>query len=154
MKCLTNKQIQQLIDGETSKVVSTAYQQHINGCSYCMERYNDQKALAQNVKYLLNASVQSPERIPEFRIPKRIIKPNVKIRWIPFWAEVAAVLIPVFFIWKMYYNKPVEDFKPTTENIRMYEMCNTVDANTAYQENMIITTVTDQNGNVVKSSAD
>jgi len=36
----------------------------------------------------------------------------------------------------------------------MYEMCNTVDANTAYQENMIITTVTDQNGNVVKSSAD
>src|ERR1035437_5484800 len=106
MKCLTNEQIQQLIDGETSTVVSTEYQQHINGCSHCQERYNDQKALAQNVKDLINASVQSPERIPEFRIPKRIIKPNVKIRWIPLWAKVAAGLIPGFFIWEMYYNKP------------------------------------------------
>ena len=151
MKCLTNEQIQQLIDGETSTVVSTAYQQHINNCSHCKERYNDQKALAQNVKDLLNASVQSPERIPEFRIPKNVTIPKVKVKWIPFWAEVAAVLIPVFFICKMYYNKPVQDFKPTTENIRMYEMCNTVDANTAFQENMIITTVTDENGKVVES---
>jgi hypothetical protein len=150
MKCLTNEQIQQQIDGETSTVESTEYQQHINKCSYCLERYNNQKELVQNVKYLLNASFQSPERIPEFSLPKTETIPRAKVRWIPFWAEVAAVLIPVFFIWKMYYIKPVEDFKPTTENIRMYEMCNTVDANTAYQENMIITTVTDQNGKVVK----
>jgi hypothetical protein len=154
MKCLTNEQIQQLIDGETSTVDSIEYQQHINSCSHCKERYNDQKALAQTIKDLLNASVRIPDLIPEFRIPKSVMISRAKVRWIPFWAEVAAVLIPVFFICKMYYNKPVEDFKPTTENIRMYEMCNTVDANTAYQENMIITTVTDQNGNVVKSSAD
>jgi hypothetical protein len=151
MKCLTNEQIQQLIDGETSTVDSTAYRQHINSCSHCLEQYNDQKALAQTIKDLLNASVQSPERIPEFRIPNKIIKPKLKDIRIISWLEVAALLIPVFFICKMYYNKPVEDFKPTTENIRMYEMCNTVDANTAYQENMIITTVTDENGKVVES---
>ena len=150
MKCLTNKQIQQLIDGETSTVDSIKYQQHIIDCSHCMERYNDHKSLAQNVKDLLNVSVHSPKWIPEFRIPKKVFKPKQKTIRIISWLEVAALLIPVFFIWKM-TGKPQNDFKPTSENIKMYEMCNTVDANTAYQENMIITTVTDQNGNVVES---
>jgi len=59
--------------------------------------------------------------------------------------KAAALLIPAFFIWK-FAHKPQEDFKPTAESIQMYEMCNDVDANTAFQENMIITTVTDENG--------
>ena len=67
---------------------------------------------------------------------------------------MVAVIIPVILFWKIYSGKPVDDFKPTVENIRMYEMCNTVDANTAFQENTIITTVTDQNGNVVTSGAE
>jgi hypothetical protein len=144
MKCLTNEQIQQLIDGETSTVDLTEYQQHYNGCSHCKERYNEQMALSQNIKELLNASVQSPERIPEFRIPNKVIKPKLKDIRIISWLEVAALLISVFFVWKMTY-KPEEELKPTAENIRMFEKCNNVYANTAtWRDNVII--VTDVNG--------
>ena len=152
MKCLTNKQIQQQMDGETSSVLSEKYNQHMDACPPCMERYHRQQELAQTVKKLINATAQSPERTPEFRIPKMLNHPARKIRRIPGWLKIAALLIPVFFIWKM-TNKP-ENFKPSAENIRMYEMSNGVDANTAFQENMIITTVTDENGNIVTSNVD
>lgn len=151
MKCLTNKQIQELIDGELTTNLSEKYHQHVVGCQYCKEQYDEQKTLAESIKGLINDAAMSSVRIPEFQIPKHTAI-NVKTRHIPLWVKVAAVLIPAFFVLKM-ANKPQEDFKPTAENIQMYEMCNSVDANTAFQENMIITTVTDENGKVVECEA-
>lgn len=149
MKCLTSEEIQTLIDGEIPFAQSEQYQQHIETCSHCLERYNNKKELAHFVKDLINASVKSPERIPEFQIPKNSFNARIKNYKIPVWAKIAALLIPVFFIWKL-YNKPEVNFKPTAENIRMYEMCNNVDDNTAFQENMIVTTVSDKNGSVIE----
>ena len=149
MKCLTNNQIQQLLDGETPCVLSEKQHQHMDACPQCLERYNQQIELAQSVKKLINASAQSPERIPEFRIPKEQILPTRKIRRIPGWLEMAALLIPIFFVWKMTY-KPIEDFKPSAENIQMYMMSNGVDANTSFQENMITTTIINKDGKVIK----
>jgi len=156
MKCLTNDQIQQLMDGETSSFVSDKYQQHLAACSSCRERFEDQKALARSVKDSINDFVPPIGRIPEFVIPTKIIQPTLKSRSIPGWLKVAALLIPVFFVWKMTYrpNKPTVDFKPTSENIRLYEMSHEVDANTAFQQNMIITTVADEKGKVIECSAD
>ena len=143
MKCLTNNQIQQLLDDETPSVLAEKYHQHINACPQCLEKYNQQKELAQTVKELINASAYSPERIPEFQLPKTIIHPTRKIRRIPGWLEVAALMIPIFFVWKMTY-KPGEELKPTAENIRMFEKCNTVYANTAtWRDNVIIITGVD-----------
>ena len=149
MKCLTNNQLQQLLDGETPSVLSEKYHQHMNACPQCLERYHQQKELAQSIKELIISSARSPERIPEFRIPKTIIHPTRKFRQIPGWIKVAALLIPVFFVWKMSF-KPGEDFKPSEENIRMYEMGNSIDANTAFQENMITTKVINKDGKVIK----
>jgi len=151
MKCLTNEQLQRLIDGEILLVRSEQYEAHIASCLSCQERYNEQKALAKSITGLINEIVQSQEPIPEFKIPLSITKTNVKVRWIPLWTEVAAVIIPLIFICKM-ANKPDQNFKPSAENIRMYELCNDVDANTAFQENMIITTVTDDKGDVIECS--
>ena len=138
MKCLTNNQIQQLLDGETPCVLSEKQHQHMDACPQCLERYNQQIELAQTVIELINASAQSPERIPEFRIPKEQILPTRKIRRIPGWLEMAALLIPIFFVWKMTYNTE-EELKPTAENIRMIEKCNTIYANSAtWRDNVII----------------
>lgn len=151
MKCLTNEQLQRLVDGEIAYGKSGQYQQHLAVCPECRERYNVQKTLTGLIKGLIHDAAKSPVEIPEFKIPVSITKPHVKVRWIPFWAEVAAVLVPVLFIWKM-SNKPMEGFKPTAENIRTYEMCHDVDANTAFQKNMITTTVTDDKGNIIECS--
>jgi hypothetical protein len=152
MKCLTDKQMQHLIDGEFSANQIEKYKGHINACPYCAEKYRDQKELSTSIKALINETATSPERIPEFRIPAKQIQQKAKVRRIPLWAKVAAVLVPAFVGWKM-YNKPQEDFKPSAESVQMFEMCNGVDANTAFQENMIITTVTDENGRVLECSA-
>jgi len=149
MRCLTDKQMQFLIDGELSANQMDKYKSHIETCAYCAEKYSERKELSTSVKALINETATTPERIPEFRIPAAQVPQKVKVRRIPLWAKVAAVLIPAFVGWKI-YNKPQEDFKPSTESIQMYEMCNSVDANTAFQENMIITTVTDENGKVVE----
>lgn len=151
MKCLTDKQIQQLIDGALSANQIEKYTSHIRTCAYCDKKYNEQKELALSIKSLINEVAWSPARIPEFRIPTKPAIQQLKVRKIPLWVKVAAVLIPVFFVWK-FANKPQEEFKPTAESIQMYEMCNGVDANTAFQENMIVTTVTDENGKVIESS--
>jgi len=143
MKCLTNNQIQQLMDGEIPSVLSEEYHLHKNACPQCLERYNQQKELAQTVKELINASAHSLELIPEFRIPKTHIHPTRKIRRIPGWLEIAALLIPIFFMWKICYN-PGEEFKPTAENIRMFEKCDKVYANSAtWRDNVIIITGVD-----------
>jgi len=149
MRCLTDKQIQQLIDDELFPNQMDNYKSHIDTCTYCAEKYSERKELSASIKVLMNETATSPERIPEFRIPAKQIHPKAKVRRIPLWAKVAAVIVPVYFIWKM-VDKPQEDFKPSAENIQLYEMCNGVDANTAFQENMIVTTVTDENGKVVE----
>jgi len=90
-----------------------------------------------------------PERIPDFQVPAKTTSRKRINKRVPLWAKVAAVLIPIIFLVKM-RNKPQQDFKPTAESIQLYEMSNNVDANTAFQENMITTTVTDENGKVIK----
>jgi len=149
MKCLTNNQIQQLIDGELSANELMEYKLHIETCPDCAEKYVEKKALALGIKNLLNDAVPIPERIPDFPIPAKTTSQKRVNRRIPLWAKVAAVLLPVIFVVKM-IDKPQPDFKPTPEEILMYETSNSVDANTAFQKNMITTTVTDENGKVIK----
>jgi hypothetical protein len=149
MKCLTNEQIQRFIDAEMPSLQPDQFQ-HLTSCASCQELYKEQKVLAQLIKEQINSVAKSPERIPEFQIPASVTHTVPRVKRFPLWTKVAALLIPACFVWKM-ANKPEEkEFKPTAESIQLYEMCNSVDANTAFQENMIITTITDANGKVVK----
>jgi len=151
MKCLTNEQIQRFIDGEMPSLQPEQFQ-HLTSCTSCQELYKEQKVLAQLIKEQINSVANSPERIPEFQISASITPAAPRVKRFPLWAKVAALLIPACFVWKM-ANKPEEkEFKPTTESIQLYEMYNSLDANTAFQENMIVTTVTDDKGKVVECS--
>ena len=152
MKCLTNEQIQRFIDGEMPSLQPEQFQ-HLTSCASCQELYKEQKVLAQLIKEQMNSVAKSPERIPEFQIPASITHTAPRVKRFPLWAKVAALLIPACFVWRMTIKQDKlseKEFKPTAESIRLYEMCNSVDANTAFQENMIITTITDANGKVVK----
>ena len=152
MKCLTNEQIQRFIDREMPSLQPDQFQ-HFISCPNCRALYNEQKLLAKSIKKQINSVAKTPERIPEFQVPASITHAAPRVKRFPLWAKVAALLIPACFVWKMTIKPDKlseKEFKPTAESIRMYEMCNSVDANTAFQENMIITTVTDENGKVVK----
>ena len=151
MKCLTNEQIQRFIDAEMPSLQPDQFQ-HLTACASCQELYKEQKVLAQLIKEQINSVAKSPERIPEFQIPASITPIAPRVKRFPLWAKVAALLIPACFVWKM-ANKPEEkEFKPTAESIQLYEMYNSLDANTAFQENMIVTTVRDDKGKVIECS--
>jgi len=151
MKCLTNEQIQRFIDGEMPSLQPEQFQ-HLTSCTSCQELYKEQKVLAQLIKKQINSVANSPERIPEFQIPASIMHTVPRVKRFPLWAKVAAMLIPACFVWKMTDKPNEKEFKPTAESIQLYEMCNSVDANTAFQENMIVTTVTDDKGKVIECS--
>jgi len=105
MRCLTDNQLQQLIDGELSANQINKYKSHIIACPFCDEKYNERKELALSIKSLINETTNSPERIPEFRVPVIPASQQRKVRSIPIWVKAAALLIPAFFIWK-FANKP------------------------------------------------
>jgi len=98
MKCLTNNQIQQVIDGELSANELREYKLHLETCPYCAEKLAEQKALALGIKNLLNKAVPMPELIPEFQVPVQTKSLKRINKRIPLWAKVAAVLIPAFFV--------------------------------------------------------
>jgi hypothetical protein len=151
MKCLTNEQIQRFVDGEMPSLQPEQFQ-HLTSCTSCQELYKEQKVLAKLIKKQINSVAKSPERIPEFQIPVSITPAVPRVKRFPLWAKVAALLIPACFVWKMAIKPDEKEFKPTAESIQLYEMCNSVDANTAFQENVIVTTVRDDKGKVIECS--
>lgn len=151
MKCLTDNQMQLLVDDELTASRKKKYMNHIGLCPLCANKYHDRIELVASIKALITETVKLPENIPEFIIPLKPISQEVRRRRIPLWVKAAAVLVPAIFGWK-FYNKPQENFMPIDKSMQVYEICNGVDANTAFQENMIITTVTDENGKVLECS--
>lgn len=142
--------MQELIDGELSTRQSELYHRHIAECQYCNGQYAEQKALAVSIKGLINEMVKSPVKIPEFRLPTKPAKKETKVRRIPLWAKVAAVLIPVFFVWKVANFENKNDITQLLKNKQLYEICSSIDANTSYKENGKIIIVTNDNGVAVQ----
>jgi hypothetical protein len=151
MRCLTDKQLQLLVDDELTAGQKKKYLNHIEVCSLCAKKYRDRIELVASIKASITEAVKLPKSIPEFRIPTKPTGQEVRMHRIPLWVKVAAVLVPAIIGWKL-YDKPQEILKPNDKSMQVYEMCNGVDANTAFQENMIVTTVTDENGNVLECS--
>lgn len=150
MKCLTNKQTQELIDGELTTKQSELYHRHIAECQNCTDKYYEQKALAVSIKGLINEMVNSPVRIPEFRMPTKPAQKEMKVRRIPLWAKVAAVLIPVFFVWKIMNFENKNDITQLLKNKQLYKMCSSMNANITFKENGEIIIVTNDNGVAVQ----
>jgi hypothetical protein len=152
MNCFTAEQLQLYMDGELPSKLIAEYKQHLAGCVSCSQRFSEQHKLAQSVKTIINGLAKNPDTMKDFNnTSTAMVKPN-KTRNIPLWIKVAAILVPAAISWCIYESR-TEAYEPTPENILTYDMCNGIDANTAWQENLIVTTVTDKNGKVVECSA-
>lgn len=153
MQCLTDEHIQLLIDGEMAGQMATACEKHLAHCPVCQQRYEERSDLALSVSELINLSAQMPEQIPAFVFPENNTPAKHRIGKVSLWLKIVAVLIPAIVCWQFWPEKPVQKYQPTPEAMMNYELCNSVDANTAWQENMIITTVTDENGKVIECTS-
>lgn len=124
---------------------------HLAECTVCRQQYEEQSALAISTVEILNRTAKIPDQIPEFIFPENNFTKRPGIIKISFWLKIAALLIPAIICWKIWLpQKTAPKYRPTPENVLTYELCNSVDANTAWQENMIITTVTNENGKVIE----
>ena len=142
MNCLTNEELQLLIDNELEQERMDELNLHLQQCTECTMRYKEQSEFAQLVKYQINVNTKNVDSIPSFQFEND--KTSI-VRKKAIWLKVAAIIIPLFVFCNIYFNrqKPVQkQFKPTAEDIMKYESYNSgVDANTAYQQNMVITTI-------------
>ncbi len=155
MNCLTNEEIQRCIDNELDSAQKEAYAAHIERCAKCREQYVSQKEFALMIKNELKKVPYHPMVIPPFR--GKVVEDSFKLRKkSPIWLKVAAALVPVLIAASVVFNKPNNKhadkcYAPTHEEIAAYEMFNSgLDANTVYQKNMIVTTISDENGKTTK----
>ena len=152
MQCLTNEQIQLLIDGEMNEQLMVACEEHLSHCPDCQRRYEEQARNSLRISEMINFTAAIPEQVPVFNFPENKAPAKQPRVTISFWLKIAAVLLPIIVCWQFWPQKTEKQFHPTQEAVMNYELCNGVDANTAWQENMIITTVTDENGKVIECS--
>ena len=152
MQCLTNEQIQLLIDGEMNEQLMVACEEHLSHCPDCQRRYEEQARNSLRISEMINFTAAIPEQVPVFNFPENKAPAKQHRGSISIWLKIAAVLIPIIICWQFWPQKTEKQFHPTQEAIMKYELCNSVDANTAWQENMIITTVSDENGKVIECS--
>ena len=153
MNCLTIEEIQLLIDDELDEKRGVEIRLHIQQCAECNHKYNKQVIFSKLIKSQIGTIVAPVESIPPFQNPENeyLTKKRSHI-----WFKVASMIIPLFILGSLYLNyktQKKQQFKPTSEDIMNYESYNSgVDANAAYQQKMVVTTVYDyKNGNIQTS---
>ncbi len=147
MKCLTNEIIQLLIDNQLEDKDKEAAIRHMEVCETCRSRIEHRQRLV----HLLKASAPKHNmgiEIPAFIPPKSKVKKKINVKRILIWANVAAIALVLFFLKN--HSKESEKPQPAQKEIVLEHANLDMDANTAYQNNVIITTITDENGNTVK----
>ena len=172
LMCLNEDLIQQWIDGELSEELLEQVNQHLANCELCRQKAEQQKALAFSIKNILQVEDVA---IPEFSrnetatgetgnyndLPVKNITsvPEMKAvnaghfnrstKTFPIWLKIAAVLIPAFCLMQVLIQ-PDKTYQPSHDELLMYQSLSDMDANTAFQERVMVTTSTNQEGEIVE----
>lgn len=98
MKCISDEQIQNFIDNQYSSNKNQLIKMHLAECISCKNRVKKQKLLVETLNK--NLKINEDIHVPEFKKPEQ--KANSLTKHNTFiWLKVSAVLIPLFFIWKL-----------------------------------------------------
>ena len=172
LKCLSEELIQQWIDGELNEEQQAQVSQHLAKCVACRHKAEQQKNLAFSIKKMLQLE---DVVIPEFVIDgtstgeqnnfneltlnkstyesealvitnESVTKSNKKF---PLWLKIAAVLIPAFCLVQVLIQ-PDKTYLPSHDELLMYQSISDIDANVAFQERVMVTTSTNQDGEIVE----
>lgn len=147
MNCLSDELVQRWIDKELSSEEAVELSAHLQTCADCRHRVQEQEQLATRLKQLIAEPTQSGSSIPPFIYPTDLS--SRKKKNFTYWLRVAAVMIPLILLLK-YVTGKEEVYQPTREQQLMYESFSDLDANSAFQERLMVTTSTDQEGEVLE----
>lgn len=70
------------------------------------------------------------------------------LRTVPLWLKIAAVLIPAFCLVQVLIQSD-KSYQPSHDELLMYQSLSDMDANAAFQERVMVTTSTNQEGEIV-----
>lgn len=141
LTCLSEEVIQQWIDGELDTTQQVQVHLQITSCEKCSEKAEQLKVLAFSVKKMLTVEDVA---IPEFTKPEKVIHQRF-----PLWLKIAVVLLPAFCLVKVLLQ-PEKTYLPSQEELLMYQSLSDMDANAAFQERVMVTTATNQEGKIVE----
>jgi hypothetical protein len=97
MKCISEETIQKYIDGETHAKETARIEEHINNCTFCAGRMEQQRRFIKKIKKEMGDWENNPVAIPEFVAPnlskRRFIIKNKKIMVAASVAACIALLV-------------------------------------------------------------
>ena len=154
MNCLTNEELQLFIDNELQQSKKEEFNLHLQECKSCAQRLKEHKEFIALIISQINTDAPTVDVVPPFLGTE--VKP-VKRKRINVWLKVAAIILPLIVFYGIYSNRGEttenKRFTITAEDIMQYEAYNTnIDANTACQQGMVITTVIDQEKEEVETT--
>lgn len=179
LTCLNDELIQEWIDGELNEELLVQVNQHLADCEACRQKTEQQKALAFSIKQLLQCEdtvipafrrVETPTdeagsyydlfvKNNEFPVNNSTSVPEMKEentgpftqskKTFPFWLKIAAALIPACLLIQLLIQ-PEKNYQPSHDELLMYQSLSDMDANAAFQERVMVTTSTNQEGEIVE----
>jgi hypothetical protein len=170
LTCLSEDLIQQWIDGELSEKKQKQVNKHLAGCEKCRQKAEQQKALAFSIKKILTTndvvirefrmnetasrehgneqSLNNKSSIAESKAFKAT--PIIRLKkTLPIWLKIAAVLLPAFCLVQVLFQSE-KSYQPSHDELIMYESLSDMDANAAFQQRVMVTTSTNQEGEIVE----
>jgi len=141
MSCFNDEQIQQYIDGETSKEELKIFETHISICSICKEKVIEQK---ENKDFVLKqlgtirmSQSDNKQYIPEFITPTK----TISIKRLIYFVSAAALFFLAYFFTKP--NIEIENTPIQANN--SFEF----DANSSITNQDFEVSITNENGETI-----
>ena len=144
MKCIKDEIIQKYMDGETTARETAAIEKHLETCSFCAQKIENQRVFAKRLKEEMENWGTVPHAIPEFKVPnfskRRFI---IKNKYYMYAASAAAVIafLVIFLL-------PKES--KTNEYQMIYCLDGDFDSNRPYSQQEMSIKIMDKNGNLIE----
>ena len=144
MKCIYDEAIQKYIDGETTARKTADIEKHLETCSFCAQKIENQRIFTKLLKEEIRSWGTVPHAIPEYKAPslskRRFV---VKNKYYMYAASAAAVIAFLVIFLLLKENK-------TNEYQMIYCLDGDFDSNRPYSQQEMSIKIMDKNGNIIE----
>ncbi|MDR1950952.1 MAG: zf-HC2 domain-containing protein [Bacteroidales bacterium] len=147
MKCINDALIQRYIDGETDVLETEQIEKHIENCSSCVDKIEEQKVFANAIKNELQKFSNPFVTVPEFTTPSWAevnLRRTIGFKHFVYYASAACVAAIMLFV-----LLPKKHEKDVENKFVMFSVINDFDANRTFSQQEKSIFIVDGDGKII-----
>ncbi|MEI8046116.1 MAG: zf-HC2 domain-containing protein [Bacteroidota bacterium] len=150
MKCLSETELQEYLDGELLDEILNEVQEHLNVCPDCMENFCKAQESKSRVFTFLDelAAFDMPLEVPVFKISKK----KRRMKKLVLITSIAASILLSIGIGIRINNQKTTQKQMDNITKAMYEITRNTEPNKMMHDKQIIIVVTNSSGEVIETS--